>query len=114
MTLIPHPNFFLNGAVRHFFIFPTGIEGQTVAAVGAVDISHQQGLPFAVKLNGTMGLGSLPHDILRLSKHVVVDDPKFVNILRLTVAVFDDAGVQQIFDQYKEPYTTTDGQKKDF
>ena len=98
MTLIPHPNLFLDGAVRHFFISPAGGKGQPITAVGAVDIPHQQGLPFAVERNGTMGLGSLPHDLLCLGEHVVIDDLKFFNVLRLAVTVFDDAGVQHVFN----------------
>ena len=65
--------------------------------MGAVDVSDKQGLSFAVERNGAVRLCTLSHDLLSMSEYIVFDNPKFLNILRLTVAVFDDACVHNVF-----------------
>lgn len=65
--------------------------------MSTIDVSDEQRFTLVVERNSAVGLRALSHDLLCLGIRLYINDPEFVNVRRLTIAIFDDASVHHVF-----------------
>lgn len=83
MALVSHPRFVFHCAIYAIHAPAAGRQCQPVSAVGAENISDQEGFSLAVQRHIAMRESPLAHDLLCLGKGGNVDDAQLVNIAGL-------------------------------
>ena len=83
MALVSHPRFVFHCAICAIHAPAAGRQCQPVSAVGAENISDQEGFSLAVPRHVAMREHPLAHDLLCLGKAGNVDDAQLVNIAGL-------------------------------
>ena len=97
MALIAGADLTANGAVLSHILSAARCQREPTAAVTAIDVSYQQGLPARVKRDFIVVCSAVLRHLLRSAENIIINDTQFLDRLGLSFAVADNSRLEHIF-----------------
>ena len=97
MALIAGADLTANGAVLSHILSTARCQCEPTAAVTAIDVSHQQGLPARVERDFIVVCPAVLQHLLRSAENIIINDTQLLDRLGFAFAVADNSRIEHIF-----------------